>query len=154
MSKYTKYLKYLIRHKYFILIECFKIGLYRQGIKHDLSKFLPSEFFSYVDYFYKLNLNLKITEKEKQRFLLASLKHKNRNSHHWEYWVLNKLGKETVFEMPKNICLEMICDWYAAGRAQDKPGGWEETKSWYKENKEKMKLHENTRKFVENYLGV
>jgi len=52
MSKYILYLKYIIRHKWYVGIECFKMGVYWRGITHDLSKFLPSEFIPYAKYFY------------------------------------------------------------------------------------------------------
>lgn len=52
MSCKIKYLGYLLRHKWYVGIECFKRGLYWRGIKHDWSKFLPSEFVPYANYFY------------------------------------------------------------------------------------------------------
>jgi hypothetical protein len=52
MKKYLKYLKYIIRHKWYVMIECFKMGLYWRGIVHDLSKLLPSEFVAYAKFFY------------------------------------------------------------------------------------------------------
>jgi len=39
--RYLKYLKYLLRHKWFVMLECFKEGLFWLGLTHDLSKFSP-----------------------------------------------------------------------------------------------------------------
>ena len=50
--KYIKYLLYVIQHKYYVFIECWKDGLYWHGITHDLSKFMPSEFFPYARWIY------------------------------------------------------------------------------------------------------
>ena len=50
--KYIKYLRYLIIHKFWVFIYCCQYGLYWRGIIHDLSKFLPSEFIPYANYFY------------------------------------------------------------------------------------------------------
>ena len=52
MTKYLKYLWYVIRHKWYVGIECFKKGLYWQGLVHDSSKLFPSEFIPYARYFY------------------------------------------------------------------------------------------------------
>jgi len=49
---YIQYLDYLLRHKWYVTLECFREGLYWQGLTHDLSKFLPSEFIPYANYFY------------------------------------------------------------------------------------------------------
>jgi len=59
IKKYKQYLSYLIRHKWFVMLECFKEGLYWQGIIHDLSKFLPSKLFPYANFFY----NKKVRDK-------------------------------------------------------------------------------------------
>ena len=52
MNKYFKYFHYIIRHKWFVFLECYKEGIIWRGITHDLSKFLPSEFFPYANHFY------------------------------------------------------------------------------------------------------
>ena len=39
-----KHFKTVIYHKFLVMKGCFKVGLYRQGLLHDLSKFSPSEF--------------------------------------------------------------------------------------------------------------
>lgn len=49
---YWKYLRYLLRHRWFVMLACFREGLYWQGLIHDWSKFLPSEFLPYARYFY------------------------------------------------------------------------------------------------------
>ena len=40
-----------MRHKWYVMVECFKVGLYRQGIVHDLSKFSITEFMPSARYF-------------------------------------------------------------------------------------------------------
>ena len=34
----------ITKHKILVMKECFRVGLYRQGLLHDLSKYSPSEF--------------------------------------------------------------------------------------------------------------
>ena len=38
-------------HRRLVRKYCFKVGLYRQGLMHDLSKYSPSEFFPGVKYY-------------------------------------------------------------------------------------------------------
>ena len=50
--KLLKYLKYVIKHKWYTFVECCRLGIPWLGIIHDLSKFLPSELFTYAEWFY------------------------------------------------------------------------------------------------------
>ena len=34
----------ITHHKILVMKHCFRVGLYKQGILHDLSKYMPSEF--------------------------------------------------------------------------------------------------------------
>jgi hypothetical protein len=49
---HLRYLKSQLRHKWFVFVECCKLGIPHLGIIHDLSKFLPSEWRGYACYFY------------------------------------------------------------------------------------------------------
>lgn len=151
--KYTKYLKYLIKHKWFVMIECFKVGLYWRGIVHDMSKFLPNEFFPYTKFFYggmTIDKKCITTTDIEIAFNLAWLKHQKRNKHHWQWWILlGDDGQTRIFEMPHKYRLEMLCDWNGAGRAQ---GLGDNTKKWYKENKDNIKLHFKTKKWIEDKI--
>lgn len=84
---YLKYFLYVMEHKWNVFVECCKMGMIGHGITHDLSKFLPSEFFPYARYFKgsdNSDINMTIAVKDFER---AWLFHKNRNRHHWNYWV-------------------------------------------------------------------
>lgn len=162
MKKYLQNLSYLFRHKWFVLIECWKRGLYWQGITHDLSKLLPSEFFPYADYFFDYNKKnvrpktgyYKPADTGHSAFDLAWLMHQRRNKHHWQWWVLiDENGKKKVFEMTHKYRVEMLCDWIGAGKAQGSLG----VRAWYGKNYRKMDLHPKTREWIElqlkfNYL--
>ena len=45
------HIRYLMEHKWFVLLECWKRGLIWRGLIHDLSKLRPSEVFGYASYF-------------------------------------------------------------------------------------------------------
>lgn len=106
MRAHLKYLSYVLRHKWYVFAECCKLGIPLQGIIHDWSKFLPSEWFPYVAYFYGgphrslaefsgyekayfWDAVRRVSKEEVgQRFDLAWLLHQKRNPHHWQFWVL------------------------------------------------------------------
>ena len=154
--KYIKYLIYILKHKYYVGIECIKHGLFLQGITHDLSKFLPSEFFPYAEYFYGKGNN-------KNEFDLAWLLHQRRNKHHWEYWILHDrielgwVGMAKPFEMPLKYAKEMFCDWVGAGKAMGKHSPkddpYKEVREWYEKNEEKRLISIETERIIKKLLA-
>ena len=116
MNNIFKHLKLVLTHKYYVLIECFKVGLYWQGIVHDLSKFHPVEFFESAKYF--TGTGSPINESKKANgYSEAWLHHKGRNKHHWQYWIDFK-GKQAIpLDIPDKYILEMSCDIKAASKA-------------------------------------
>jgi len=145
MRRHLSYLKYVIRHKWFVYIAARKIrcSLYR-AIIHDWSKFLPAEWFPYAETFYKPDGSKQYIETVK--FNHAWNHHQKCNKHHWQYWLLRMDRGETIaLEMPQKYVCEMVADWMGAGRAIT--GKWEVVE-WYLKNKEKIILHEKTQQFV------
>ncbi len=155
---YLQYLWYVLRHKWYVLIECSKRGIVWRGIMHDMSKFRPDEFIPYARYFYGdygvknicpakwANPGDKF-HKTKNAFDRAWLKHLYRNPHHWQYWILqNDTDGREILEMPIVYINEMICDWRGAGMAIT---GKDNIAEWYTKNKDKMELHAKTRLAVE-----
>ena len=76
----------ITKHKRAVMQGCFKVGLYRQGLMHDLSKYTPEEFRTGVLYF-QGNRSPNAAEKEELGYSRAWLHHKGRNKHHYEYWI-------------------------------------------------------------------
>lgn len=157
--KYLVYLRYLLRHKWYVMRECFKEGLYWRGLVHDLSKILPSEMKSYSRYFYGKYPDAKNDiEKEiiNDEFSVGWLKHQKRNKHHWQYWVLlndvedKKRSDDKIqyLPMPERYAIEMICDWRGASMAKH---GKDNTLNWY--DRKEVRLHPDTMKFVEDKIG-
>jgi hypothetical protein len=153
---YFKYFKTVLRHKYFVFKECQALGITWRGIVHDLSKFLPSEFYPYTQYFngkgkwpkwdiakHQMGYPYRYTEEGvKEAFDNAWLMHQKRNPHHWQYWVLqNDTDGRVALEMPDKYVKEMWADWTGAGIAYT---GKRDVLNWYHNNKEKMILHPAT----------
>ena len=144
------YLKYVLRHKWYVYIAGRMIGVpLWQRVMHDCSKFRISEWRVYSHTFFAADgseQHMKTVE-----FDFAWLKHQHRNKHHWQYWVLvSDHGVSKALEMPRRYVLEMVADWIGAGRAIT--GKWEHH-CWYEENKNCMNLHPKTRKLVEDILN-
>jgi len=147
MVKYCKYLWYIIRHKWFVGIECLKRGLWWQAITHDISKLRWDEFKPYAKWFFG--------EPNKLSFELAWLKHQHRNLHHWESWILRcGKGHTATLQMPDKYVEEMICDWLGAGKTTISKAGIEDVLTWYENNKNSMILHPASRAQVRRLLGV
>lgn len=92
--KHLKYLCYVLRHKWFVLIECCKLGISWRGIVHDLSKFTPTEWFPYVEKFYGDRPSPRDATGAYDPlsvgglFDRAWLHHQHYNDHHWQWWIL------------------------------------------------------------------
>ena len=141
------------------MTECFKRGLIWQGLMHDLSKFFPDEFFPYANHFFTKGKKpardktgyCKPTDTGDPAFDFAWLLHQKRNKHHWQWWVQpDDCEGVVILPMPDKYILEMFCDWLGAGRAQGFESGTID--QWYASNKNKLQLHPNTRKKIEEIL--
>lgn len=162
MKKHWLYLKYVLRHKRFVYEEGRKLGLGRvQLLVHDLQKFLPSEWFPYVEMFYgpltkpgpSDFLKSPVRWKVQEDFDRAWLHHqKLGGKHHWQYWVLREDdGTTKVLEMPDKYRREMLADWRGAGRAIH---GKDECQEWYLKSRQTRLLHPKTKAWVEGQLGA
>ena len=49
--KAWEHLKTISHHKYLVMKNCFRVGLYKQGLLHDMSKYSPAEFFVGCKYY-------------------------------------------------------------------------------------------------------
>lgn len=100
MKANLQYLWYVLRHKWFVFVECLKLGVpIWIAILHDWDKFLPGEWFPYVNYFYRADLfpeyvfgearNHGIQNKADMvaSFAHAWMLHQHRNKHHWQYYL-------------------------------------------------------------------
>lgn len=111
--KLFKHLKTINKHKYCVMKLCFRCGLYKQGILHDLSKYSFTELKTGAKY-YNGTRSPNGIEREKMGYSPAWLHHKGRNKHHWEYWVDFGGGGATPAKMPMRYVVEMFCDRVAA----------------------------------------
>lgn len=159
---YWKFFKYSIRHKWFVLIECYKQKIIWRGIIHDWSKFRLSEFIPYARYFYgdypKYKTGAKtcwphlFKEDIDRRFDKAWLFHIHRNRHHWQYFLLREDdGDVKNIPIPVIYLKEMLADWRGAGKAIT---GKDNVVEWYTKNANKISLHWISKMWIEQKLGL
>ena len=136
-----RYFVSLMRHKYFVFLASRRVGgisLF-QALVHDASKFLPSEYIPYARWFYG-------GKKNRREFDVALLHHKNRNPHHFEYWIgRQEVGVRGIqaLPMPEKYLRELIADWMGAQRAYNE-GSVGDYRSWYEKNRQAIKFHPET----------
>ena len=82
--KWLEHLRTVQHHRFLVLRHCWRVGLYRQGLTHDLSKFSPVEFWTGARY-YQGNRSPNEIERREKGYSAAWLHHKGRNRHHLEY---------------------------------------------------------------------
>lgn len=119
MNKALSHFLTINKHRRLVRKNCFKVGLYWQGLTHDLSKYSPSEFIVGAKYYqgYRSPNN---AEREAIGYSSSWLHHKGRNKHHYEYWIdyssEHKNGSVVPIKMPDKYLVEMVMDRIAASK--------------------------------------
>lgn len=158
MNKAWRHFKTITYHRFLVAQGCFRVGLYRQGILHDLSKYSPTEFRVGVKY-YQGDRSPNNAEREAIGYSSAWLHHKGRNRHHYEYWVdYSSEGEHGILvpvPMPPRYIAEMIMDRIAASKVYK---GADYTDSapleYYLHGKGKVPIHPDTAEILERMLRL
>jgi len=147
---------------------CFKVGLYWQGIAHDLSKYSPTEFGVGCKY-YQGDRSPNNAEREANGCSLAWLHHKGRNKHHMEYWIDYGLtgiknqqssghGRDDAMvgmKMPIRYVVEMFFDRVAASKNYQKEKYTDKSSlEYYEHGKQFHIMHPDTTKLLEILLHM
>lgn len=151
------------RHKMLVMKGCFELGLIRQGLLHDLSKYSPTEFIVGCKY-YQGNMSPNDAERLDRGYSAAWLHHKGRNKHHLEYWldygVPDKEGPDKGkrkgicgMKMPIKYVVEMYVDRVAASKNYQKEKYKDDSALiYYQGGKAGTLLHEDTKALLELLL--
>ncbi len=118
MSYAQEHFHTITAHKLLVAGYCFRMGLYRQGLMHDLSKYSPTEFLEGARY-WQGNRSPNNAEREATGVSLAWLHHKGRNKHHFEYWIDYGINCDTIIKgvpIPRRYIAEMVADRISASR--------------------------------------
>lgn len=147
----------ITKHKFLVMKECFRVGLYRQGLLHDLSKYSWIEFRVGCRY-YQGNRSPNNAEREDRGYSSAWLHHKGRNKHHYEYWIdysLDGTGRLTGMRMPVRYVVEMFLDRIAASKVY-RGSGYKvsDPLEYYENGKAGELMHPETRELLEKLLHM
>ncbi len=149
------HLRTISEHRRQVRQGCFAVGLYFQGLTHDLSKYSPSEFIEGCRYYqgYRSPNN---AEREDKGYSESWMHHKGRNKHHYEYWidyaaevkgVYHKKGGMIPVRMPKKYVVEMFMDRLAASRVYNKDSFTDDMPlKYYERSMDFIMMHPDTKK--------
>ena len=151
-----KHLKTIVHHRHLVMKVCFKIGIFWQGLFHDMSKFSFVEFFEGAKYFEGFRSP---TEKARltNGYSKAWIHHKGRNKHHFEYWTdINPTTRayEPV-PMPVRYVKEMFADRIAASKTYLKDKYTDNSPLEYFISHYPIdKMHKKTADLIESWLKM
>jgi len=156
ISNAVNHFKTITNHKMLVMKYCFKVGLYKQGLLHDLSKYSWIEFSAGIKY-YKGNMSPNAAQKMIEGYSAAWLHHKGRNKHHFEYWIDYgpKHGDGFVgMKMPVSFVVEMFIDRVCASKVYLKEKYIDRAAlDYYNRGKDYCILHKDTQKLLELLLN-
>ena len=121
---------------------------------HDWSKFHPIEFWESVKYYQGDKSPIPICKKE-NGISYAWQHHKGHNPHHYEYWTDNFDGKSTptYHKIPYEYLMEMMADWFAAGRTYiGKNFTVQDEITWWKSKRESIAIHPATLEWIDQFM--
>lgn len=155
------HLRTINKHRRLVRKGCFKVGLYRQGIMHDMSKYSPAEFIPGVLYF-QGDRSPNNAQREHEGYSSSWLHHKGRNKHHYEYWIdySSKRSSEAVCgmlpaPMPIKYIVEMLMDRIAASKVYNKDNYSDRSPlEYYNNGMEPAPLHLKTKSLLELLLNM
>ena len=113
--KAWEHFKTITYHRWLVMLGCFRVGLYWQGLTHDLSKYSKVEFGAGAKYYQGIR-SPNAAEREDKGYSEAWMHHKGRNRHHYEYWTdMNREVRDyAAVPMPRKYLVEMVMDRRAA----------------------------------------
>ncbi|MFA6941500.1 MAG: DUF5662 family protein [Clostridiaceae bacterium] len=155
ISNAVNHFKTITNHKMLVMKYCFKVGLYKQGLIHDLSKYSWVEFSAGVKYF-RGNISPNAAQKMIEGCSEAWLHHKGRNKHHFEYWIDQGSKREEGYvgmKMPVKYVVEMFIDRVCASKIYRKENYTDrDALDYYIRGKDYCIINKDTRKLLELLL--
>ena len=164
LMMHWRYGRYVWRHKVAVYRAGRRLSLGRARLLlHDWTKLLPSEWGPAARHFYGPEARARQAQmqglatgyfhqsSDDLAYEVARNAHQKRHRHHWEWWCLpDGTGGIMCLEMDIDDMREMWADWQGAGDAQGKP----DVRAWYVANRDRIRLHPNTRRATDAHFGV
>ncbi len=154
LKKIICHFKTITRHRHTVIAHSRLAGILFQGLRHDLSKYSPTEFIPGAR-FYCGDRSPNEEERALYGYSAAWLHHKGRNRHHFEYWSdYNVKTKEFgPVPMPPKYIAEMFCDRVAASKIyQGKKYTDKHPLEYFMRSKGRRPIDPNTSDMIEGLL--
>ena len=118
-----KHLKTVYTHRKYVRKACFKMGLFWQGLTHDLSKYSLTEL-SMCKYYTGKGSPHQVA-REVLGYSPSWIHHYHINKHHFQFWWdEDEEGKIIPMKMPYKYLIESFCDMLGASKAYN-PNNWQ-----------------------------
>lgn len=154
MAHPIKHFMTITKHRHKVIAHCAKAGILWQGLRHDLSKYTPTEFIPGAKY-YQGTRSPNEKERELYGYSVAWMHHKGRNRHHYEYWNDYNPKSKSIenVEMPLRFVIEMFCDRVAASKIYNSESYTDaDSYNYFLRIKGKHRMHPNTEELLEKLL--
>ena len=117
-----KHLKLVRTHRKYVRKNCFKMGLWWQGLTHDLSKYSLTEL--KICKYYNGKKSPHQAAREELGYSPSWIHHYHTNKHHFQFWWdEDEEGKIIPMKMPYKYVIESFCDMLGASKAYN-PKDW------------------------------
>lgn len=108
------------RHRHQVIRNGLHMGIFFHCLRHDLSKYLPSEFIRSAKYYKGTGSPVYNERLNNNYYSKVCQLHTRRNKHHWEYYTDFLAGRIIVRNMPYKYCLEYVADVLSASKTYTK----------------------------------
>lgn len=156
MSSAIGHFRTITKHRHKVIRHAAKCGIFWQGLRHDLSKYSPTEFLPGARYYIGTR-SPNERERELYGYSKAWMHHKGRNRHHYEYWTDINIKTKNIepVEMPVRYLAEMVCDRIAASKTYNGKNYTDKHPlDYFMKGKAKFHMHPNTAKELEKILTM
>lgn len=156
MGNVIGHFKTITRHRHKVIRNCFKAGIFWQGLRHDLSKYSPTEFIPGAKFYVGTRSPNEI-ERQKYGYSKAWMHHKGRNKHHYEYWTDINLQTKNIepVKMPVNYLAEMFCDRIAASKIYNGDNYTDKDPlNYFLKGRARFHMHPETARELEKMLTI
>ena len=144
------------KHRHLVRKLCFRMGLYKQGLLHDLSKYSLIEFINSSKYYVGTH-SPTISERNVKGYSEIWMHHKGRNKHHYEYWFDYSIEhqKYMPIKIPIKYVKEMICDRIAASKVYLKEKYTQSSAlEYFERTTDGKEMHPETRDLLKSWLEL
>jgi Family of unknown function (DUF5662) len=147
-KRHGGYAAYIFPHKYYVYRAARQLGVpVDRAAKHDASKLTPHEWLPWSAWFNgPKGLHARPDRSLYLEWKKIQNEHQLKNEHHWRQQGL------TPAQVPMDIKLETIADWYGVNRAT---GATKQPfKQWYAQHRDTLQIDNQTKEVADRRLGL